>query len=231
MWRAQVAHCSQERRVIALDLRGHGRSAPATGALTLYDMVDDALAVLDHLGIDRAVWGGLSIGGMIAMRAALRYPSRVAALMLLDSHAGRELLSVRIKYAALAALVRTLGIASVVGPVLKLMFGATSFRKRPDLVAEWRQRFMAVDAPSMLLVLDALVGRDSVVEDLAKITVPALVLVGAEDLALPPERSREIAAHLADSEFLEVAAAGHLSTLEAPAEINEAIGRFLQRLP
>ena len=230
MWRAQIAHCSSARRVIALDLRGHGRSSPVSGSFTLYDMVDDAIGLLDHLGIDKAVWGGLSIGGMIAMRATLRYPSRVAALMVLDSHAGRELASVRIKYAALAALVRTLGIASVVRPVLKLMFGVTSFRRRPDLLAEWRVRFMAVDAASMLLVLDALVGRDSVVEELATIAVPALVLVGKEDLALPPARSREIAAHITDAEFFEVPAAGHLSTLEEPEVINEAIERFLQKV-
>ena len=142
-----------------------------------------------------------------------------------------KLRMVMVALAALAALVRTLGIASVVGPVLKLMFGATSFQKRPDLVAQWRQRFLAVDAASMLLVLDALVGRDSVVEDLAKIVVPALVLVGAEDLALPPERSREIATHITHAEFSEVPAAGHLSTLEEPEVINEAIGRFLQKLP
>ena len=89
---------------------------------------------------------------------------------------------------------------------------------------------MAVDAASMLLVLDALVGRDSVVEELATIAVPALVLVGKEDLALPPARSREIAAHITDAEFFEVPAAGHLSTLEEPEVINEAIERFLQKV-
>ena len=85
MWRGQVQALADRCRIVNIDLRGHGRSGPAHQPFSLYDAVGDVIAVLDLLGIGRAVWCGLSIGGMVAMRAALTHPDRVAALILLFS--------------------------------------------------------------------------------------------------------------------------------------------------
>ena len=90
MWREQVPVLATHYRALNLDFRGHGRSGEVTESFTLYDAVADVVAVLDELGIEKAVWCGLSIGGMVALRAALTCPERVDRLILLDTDAGSE---------------------------------------------------------------------------------------------------------------------------------------------
>lgn len=85
MWSRVLGSLSRRHRVINVDLRGHGRSGPIERRITIYDLLSDCVAVLDHLKIDSAVWCGLSIGGMIGLRAALVVPERVRALILLDT--------------------------------------------------------------------------------------------------------------------------------------------------
>ena len=102
MWVNQIPRLAERYRVINIDQRGHGQSVPATGPYELSDMVGDAFAVLDHLEIERAVWAGLSMGGMVAMHAAIAEPGRVSALLLLDTHAGAETAYKKLKYRALS---------------------------------------------------------------------------------------------------------------------------------
>ncbi len=227
MWREQVPVLADRYRVINPDLRGHGGSGPAHRAFSLYDAVEDVIAVLDRLGIERAVWCGLSIGGMVALRAALTRPERVAALILLDSDAGSETLLRKLKFRAMGVGARTLGIRPFVSAIARLMFGSTTRRRNPALVREWRGVFEAVDVASALRCLDALMNRDSVVPRLPEVEVPALVMVGEEDRSLPPALSRRIHEGLRNSTLTVVRGAGHLSALEQPVQVNDAITSFL----
>lgn len=229
MWRGQVGPLAACYRVINIDCRGHGASSPASKAFTLYDLMDDAFAVLDALGVDQAVWAGLSIGGMIALRAALRAPHRLRALVLIDTDAGSEGLSNQLKYKALAALVHIFGSGPVLPQIARLMFGPTTRREQPDLVAEWVDRFSHVDIPSALLALRALNERDDLSPKLAEVDLPALVLVGSEDHSLPPERSRRLAGALPRAWLVEIQGAGHLSSLEQPTAVTNAMLDFLRR--
>ncbi|MGM0576933.1 MAG: alpha/beta fold hydrolase [Myxococcota bacterium] len=231
IWEAQArALVEAGHRVITVDLRGHGRSGAVELRPSLYDLTEDVLAVLDAHGVDRAVWGGLSMGGMIALRAALRAPKRVAAMMLLDTDAGPERLGVRLKHRVLALVARLFGLAPVREQILALMFGRTTLRDRPALVDDWRARLSENHVPSMLAVLHALDTRDDLRPRLGSIDVPALVLVGAEDRALPPSRSRALAAALPDAELHVLREAGHMTALEVPDETTERMLAFLGRL-
>ena len=227
MWREQVPELARSHRVVNIDLRGHGRSSPVTGDFTLYDVVGEVVAVLDHLGIERAVWCGLSIGGMVGLRAALTRPDRVEGLILMDTTAGAETAWKTLKYRMMGAAARMVGMAPLAPQVLPLMFGRTTLREQPELVREWRARIVGTDLRSVLFGLEALVRRDSVVDRLRGIRVPALVLVGSEDRSLPPPLSRQIDAGLPDSRLVEVAGSGHLSALERPAEVTAAMLDFL----
>lgn len=227
MWREQVPALAGRYRVINPDLRGHGRSGEALQPFSLYDAVRDVVAVLDQLGIERAIWCGLSIGGMVALRAALTCPERVSALMLLDTDAGAETVLRKLKYRAMGAGARAVGISPFVPSVTRLMFGATTRRRETALVAEWEREFAGVHVPSVLRGLDALVRRDSLLERLGGIDVPTLVLVGEEDRSLPPPVSRRIHAALPDSTFSIIPGAGHLSALEQPTAVTDAMLGFL----
>lgn len=226
MWREQLPQLASARRVLNVDLRGHGLSDPVTRPFDLYDAVSDVVAVLDAAGVEKAVWCGLSIGGMIALRAALSCPERVSALALLDTDAGAEGAWRKLKYRAMGAGAQRLGIDPFLPSIARLMFGATTRREQPELVAEWKREFSSVHLPSILLCLEALVRRDSLLGRLSRIAVPALVLVGAEDRSLPPALSRRLHAALSDSTYVEIPAAGHLSALEQPAAVTDALMHF-----
>ena len=227
MWHAQVTSLRATFRVINPDLRGHGRSGPVTRPFSLYDALSDVLAVLDQLGIERATWCGLSIGGMVALRAALTCPERVAGLILLDTDAGPETRLRTLKYRAMGAGARVLGLRPFLPSIVRLMFGATTRRHNPQLVSDWTRRFAAVHVPSALRCLDALLRRDSLLERLDQVRAPSLVLVGEEDRSLPPPLARRMHDRLPQSSFGLIPAAGHLSALEQPVSVNAALLGFL----
>lgn len=227
MWREQVPPLADRFRVINPDLRGHGRSSEVSRSFSLYDAVSDLLAVLDQLGIGRAIWCGLSIGGMVALRAALTCPQRVSSLILLDTDAGAETALGKLKYLAMGVGARAVGVEPFLPFIARLMFGTTTRRQNPTLVSEWKREFAGVHIPSVLRCLDALMRRDSLLARLSRIDVPVLVLVGEEDRSLPPPLSHRIHTSLRHSTFSVIPAAGHLSALERPAAVTEAILSFL----
>jgi pimeloyl-ACP methyl ester carboxylesterase len=230
MWRYQVRALESRYRLINPDFRGHGRSGPAHKSYSLYDAVEDVVGVLDELGIDRAVWCGLSIGGMVALRAALTVPERVSALVIMDSDAGAETFYPKLKYRVMGAGARSFGTGPFLSPICRMMFGATTRRENPALVDEWRSVFAEMDIPSALQGLQALISRDSLIARIPEISVPCLVMVGQEDSSLPTPRSKLIHEGIENSEYVEIPGAGHLSALEQPEPVNEAMGLFLDRL-
>jgi len=231
MWAEQVKPLAEQYRVVNIDFRGHGASGRVRGGFSIYDMVDDVLSVLDQLAIESAVWAGLSIGGMVALRAALTVPQRVDGLILLDTDAGAENWRKRTRLELLAAIARLAGIRPLLPQIVKQMFGATTIRTQPDLIAEWKQHFSELDLQSALKMLKALQTRDDVSPRLPEIAVPALVLCGAEDRALPPNRSRRIAEGLPSAKYVEIVDAGHLSTLEQPEKVTALMLEFLKAFP
>lgn len=230
MWREQVPSLARSYRVLNLDFRGHGGSSEVTHPFSLYDAVSDVVAVLDDLGIEKAVWCGLSVGGMVALRAALTCPDRVEALILLDTDAGAEVLPRKLKYRGMGVVARISGVGPLLSPIARLMFGATTRRENARLVAEWKREFSTVHIPSILRGLQALMQRDSLLSRLPEIAAPTLVLVGEEDRSLPPPLSRRIHDSLRDSRFVQIPSAGHLSALEQPVAVTESLLSFLEAL-
>ncbi|MDX1439486.1 MAG: alpha/beta fold hydrolase [Rubricoccaceae bacterium] len=229
MWNEQVPVLAKKYRVLNLDFRGHGNSSEVTQSFSLYDAISDVVAVLDELGIEKATWCGLSVGGMVALRAALTCPQRVERLILLDTDAGAESLLRKLKYNGMGFGARLLGIGPFLSPIARLMFGTTTRQENPTLVSEWKREFSAVHVPSVLRALKALTQRDSLLANLHRISVPTLVLVGEEDRSLPPSLSNRIHDRMPNSTLVQIPAAGHLSTLEQPEAVNEAMLDFLER--
>ena len=230
MWHNQVDALARNHTVINVDARGHGSSGAIDHSFPLEDMVDDVVAVLDAEGVESAVWVGLSIGGMVALRAALMAPQRVQGLVILDSDAGAESPWGRIKYSMMGAVVRRFGFGPMLRSIIKLMFGATTLRERPELVEEWRIQFRTVHVPSMLNMLPALMRRRDLTPRLGEIDAPTLVIVGEEDRSLPPTLSQRIVEGVFGSTFVQVPGAGHLSVLEEPDRLTELLGGFLEGL-
>jgi 3-oxoadipate enol-lactonase len=230
MFAEQVPALARSHRVLNVDLRGHGRSGPAESPYTIYDLVADVIAVLDAERVESAIWMGLSIGGFLSLRAALTHPGRVRALILLDSDAGAESALKKLKYAAMKWLLESLGPRCIVPAVMPIMLGRTTLRSRPQLRQRYRHLFGDVRVKSACRGIEAITSRDDLLGRLGEITVPTLVLVGEEDRALPPWRSRRMADGIAGAQLVVIPQAGHLASAENPAPVTAAVMGFLSKV-
>lgn len=233
MWRHQVAALADGYRLLLVDGPGHGESPPAPRPFRLDDCTEAAVEILDHLGIGRAVWVGLSWGGMVSMRAALHHPQRVRALALLDTSAEPEPLVNRVRNQLLTSFYRHFGYRDFLGEQIRpLMVGATTLREQPEIADAIMEHLASRDRTGMLRAIEAVViERQSVLDRLREVSVPALVVVGEEDRATPQPFARRLAAALPHARLETVPGAGHLSALEAPRKVNQLLLDFLEGLP
>lgn len=214
-------------RHIRWDERGFGRTE-STGPFTYWDSADDAIAVLDHLDIDRAVLAGMSQGGFLSLRAALAHPDRVRALVLIDTQAGTEDPENLESYRGMVEAVSTGDgetRSTVFDMVGDLIIGD------PELQPVWKAKWMADDPSRIVEPGAALVERDDITDRLGEITCPALIVHGTADTAIPIERAELLRAGLADCrDLVPIEGAAHAPNLTHPAEVNRHIERFLEAL-
>lgn len=230
MWENQVSVLAESYRVINVDYRGHGQSSTIERDFDIYDLVDDMVAILDELEIEDAIWAGLSTGGFAALRAALTVPERVRAIVVSDASAAAESFYPKFKYRALGLGARIVGMRPFLPAVTPIMFGRTTLKENPDLVDEWTPTLLSMELPSLLRFLETIITRDSLLDRLGEIQIPALVMVGEEDRAQPVARAREIADGIPGARLEIVPQSGHLSALEQPEAFNRALLDFLASL-
>lgn len=227
MWKGVAPRLAERYRVINVEARGHRRST-APAPFTLEDLAGDWQAILDAERVERAFLVGLSMGGMTAMRLALRAPARVAGMVLLDSNGDEEERIRRLRYGLLEAIYRRLGVIKPLErPIAKIMFGATTLRERPHLVAELVETMKGHDRAQLSRAIEAVFRRGPILDRLAAIGVPTLVLVGEEDRATPIVKSRRLAAAIPGARYEALPRAGHLSALEEPDAVAARVLAFL----
>jgi 3-oxoadipate enol-lactonase len=230
MWDAQIEPLSKLGRVIVFDGPGHGKS-DAPPEFTLWENADAVVDALDVLGVQRAIWCGLSWGGMIGMRLALAHPDRVKALALLDTNANAETRLNRLKYSFLVALAKPAGIPEPVfmRAVAPLYFAKKTLRERPEM-ADLMYKKVAGWPPHVVLrvAMTVAVERDDIAGKLAAIRAPSLVIHGQDDRAIPLERAQTITSRIPRAKLVTIPDAGHLSAQEQPARVNEALVPFVR---
>lgn len=224
MWR-RLRDRLGDRTIVAPDLPGFGRKAP--GAATLDGFAADVLAEMDAAGIERAIVGGLSMGGYVAFRLWEHASERVAGLILADTRAGADTEAAAEKRLAQAERARNEGVAWIPAEMLDAVLGETTRRSRPGVVEEVREMMADADAEGVARALLAMRARPDSRPLLPKISVPTLVIVGDEDTLTPIEESRTIAEGIGDAELAVISGAGHLSAIEDPESAAEAIEIFL----
>jgi pimeloyl-ACP methyl ester carboxylesterase len=190
-------------------------------------IADDGAALLDHLGVAKAVVGGCSMGGYAALAFVRRHPQRLGGLVLQDTRAGADTEEGKAGRAALAAKVLAEGSAAAASAFLPKLLGETTHRERAALVASLRERILASSPQAIADALHGLAARADSRPMLAEVGVPTLVLVGAEDVLTPPAESEAMAAAIAGARLEVVPRAGHLANLERPDAVNAALRAFL----
>lgn len=236
MFDAQAAGLCDRYRCIRYDHRGQGLSEITREPVVELDTVyDDAVALIETLGVAPCHWVGLSMGGMVGMRLAARRPDLVRSLVLLETTAERDHLRARVQgrlsLAVRAILGPRLAAKALLEPTMRIFYGAT-FRDDPARAAEYaaeRASFEAALRDTPFGVVRGVLGRPPIVDELAKIRVPVLVIVGDEDAATPPDMGRRLADAIAGARLEVVAGAGHTSSVEQPAAVTALIDGFLTR--
>lgn len=204
--------------VVRFDQRGHGTAAPAPATALLDDLVDDLFDVLDRHGVASAHLAGISIGGMIALRAASRAPDRVRSLTAMCCAAVLD----RQSWLERAATVREHGLEPIV-PAVTARWFAPDFRiRRPEVVRAYADMLRSTPPEGYAMGCDVLADAD-VRDDLAAIKAPTLVIGGAEDPATPPHEQRAIAHAIPHARLEILPSVGHL----APAAAPETVARLV----
>lgn len=219
MWDPQVPALAERFRVVRYDARGHGRSPVPDGPYSLDDLVDDAIALLDRLGVAAAHVVGLSLGGMTAMRLASREPARVDRLALLCTSSRFPSPQ---PWTDRAAAVRAEGTGSVAAAVVERWFTEERRADDPGLAARWQEVIAATPAEGYAACCDLLATMD-LTDDLPRIGAPTLVVAGEQDPATPPEQLRTIAGAVAGARLLVLPGAAHLANLEQPLAVTAAL--------
>jgi pimeloyl-ACP methyl ester carboxylesterase len=226
MFAPQVAALRDEYRVITWDERGFGLTEFDGTPFSYWDSAADCLGLMDHLGIDRAVVGGMSQGGFLSLRTALTAPDRVRALILLDTQAGVE------DAAHIEAYTAMLQMWETVGPVDELANTVAGIIiDDPDESPKWVAKWQARDKELIAQSGACLMNRDDISSRLAEITCPALVVHGTEDTAITMDTAGQLAAGLVGCGGVVAVGGAHAASLTNPEPVNAAILDFLAGLP
>jgi 3-oxoadipate enol-lactonase len=225
MWAPQVAGLGDSLRTISFDHRGHGRSPVPDGPYEIADLGRDVLALMDRLGIGRASFCGLSIGGMVGLWLAINAPERIERLILISSAA--YLPEAASAYGERAAAVRAAGTADVVADaVIARWFTPSWAAANPDTVARHRAMIAGTAAEGYAGCCDAIAALDER-DGLRSITAPTLVISGAHDPAIPAEHGRAIADAVPGARWELLDPAAHLASVERAAAVNALITEHL----
>jgi len=225
MWDEQVELLRDRFRVLAFDTRGHGKSDAPSGAYTLDELVEDAHGLLLGLGIDKAHWVGLSMGGMIGMLYALKYPDTFESLVLCDtsSRIPAELAPAwqdRIKMA------NEQGMQALVEGTLGRWFTEPFLKSGHEVTATVAEMIVSTPVAGFTGCCHAIPQLDCT-DELGAIGCPAQIIVGEQDAGTPVAMSEAIHAAIPGSELVIISDSSHLSNLEQPERFNMALDGFL----
>jgi 3-oxoadipate enol-lactonase len=227
MFAPQLALQSRSCRIVTWDARCHGETENTNDPFTYWDLADDLRGLLDHLGIEQAVVGGMSQGGFTALRFALKYPERVSALILLGTQAGVEDPDKVATYRTMLEVWEADGLNDQLADTVAAIILGNNWDGRHPWITKWRQK-----PPSLLRqAFETLVGREDIHDRLGEIKVPTLVIHGTADAAIDMDLAERLCSDLANcQQLVAIEGGGHASNLTHPEPVNLAVQRFLIEL-
>ncbi len=222
MWDDQVPHWARRWRVVRYDTRGHGETPASPRPYTIERLGRDALGVLDALGIARADFCGLSLGGMVGMWLATYAPERLGRAVLANTSAHMGPLDL---WNGRIALAREGGMEATVEPTVKRWFPQAFHERAPATIERMRAMIRRTTVEGYVGCCEAIRDMDQRAS-IRAIRIPVLVIIGANDPATTPEAGRAIHASIPGA-ALTVLDAAHISNVEQPAAFTAAVEAFL----
>lgn len=223
VWEPQLAQFRRHFRLLRYEYPGHGGSAAPPGPYTIGELGAAVLALLDSRGIGRARYCGISLGGMVGMWLAANAPDRIDALAVCCTSAYLPPASF---WAGRAQQARAGGTGSIAEQVVSRWFTPEFAAREPEVPASFVAGLREVAAEGYAGCSEA-IGAMDLRPSLPSITVPTLVIAGAEDPATPPWHGAAIAAAVPDARLAVVRGAAHLANVSAPGQVGSAVLGFL----
>lgn len=227
MWDAQVAALRARFTVLRFDTRGHGGTDAPAGAYTLEQLADDLEALLGSLGVVQCSYMGLSMGGMIGMTHALKYPGRFQRLVLCNttSRVGPEAAPI---WQGRIDAVTAGGMEAVVEGTLARWFTGPFLAREPEVAQRVGAMIRSTPVAGYVGCCHAIPKID-LTDRLGAIRCPTLVIAGDQDVGTPVEMARAIQLAIPGAQLTVIPSASHLSNLEQPEVFNYLAGTFLTR--
>ncbi len=226
LWDLQVATLRREYRILRFDTRGHGSSSAPLGPYSIEMLASDVIGLLDHLGIERTHFAGISMGGMIGQVLACRYGERIDRLVLANTTCrvapeAAPLWEERIRTA------ETLGMEALAPDILKRWLSDQFRRLQPELTE--RIHSMIVSTPVNGYVgCSRAISTFDISNELRGVSAPTLIIAGGLDESVPLSAAMAIQEGIEGSELAVMPGALHLSNIETSEPFTDAIGRFLE---
>ncbi|WP_295801700.1 alpha/beta hydrolase [uncultured Microbulbifer sp.] len=225
-WQPQIESLNGEFRILTLDFPGHGDSATLTGPVTIEALAADALALLDHLAIERAHVAGLSLGGMVTLQLVASHPQRLRTVTVINSGPGmnKGRWRLRLLVALRTLMIRSLGLPALAKSIAPKLFPDPA---QQSLREKFLQSIAAADSRSYLKILRA-IGRFNVWPGIAGSPVPALIMTADNDYT-PVSYKAAYAATMQNAQLSIIENSGHASPMDAPEQCNLNIRTFLRK--
>lgn len=225
VWEDQVRVLRDKYRVLRFDTRGHGESSAPEGPYTMGMLADDVIGLFDALGIAKAHFIGISMGGMMAQTLALNHPERFLSLILCDTAAAVPKEAAPI-WADRIRTAREKGMSALAGDTINRWLSPPFQEKHPEVVGRIREMIVKTPVPGFAGCCHAISGFD-VMERLPQLDLPVLIMVGENDPGTPVESAKQIRDRIKNAELVVLPRAYHLSNIEAAQEFNKNLSAFL----
>jgi 3-oxoadipate enol-lactonase len=226
MWQSQIDDLSNSHRVIAPDLPGFGQSI-SSEPFTINSLADDLHALLNELSALPCLLAGLSMGGYVALAFAKKYLSDLRGLALIDTRAeadppeGRENRNKMIEQA------KSVGSKAIADAMFPKLLCANTIQNHPQIAQNLRLIMQSQSPLTLQHALAAMRDREDQTRNLPSIAVPTLILVGEQDAITPPPMSQTMKTLLPQSKLTVIPDAGHMSPMEQPQAVNDALREFV----
>ncbi len=233
LFHPQIAVLKDRYRCLAFDFRGQGRSQVTKTGYDLDTLAVDTAELILQLKAAPCHLVGLSMGGMIGIRLALRRPELLRSLVLLNATAEPEAIVKQVRYRLMARFCQLFGVRPILNEVLRVLVSPhfMSNPARSDLRAECRRQLERIDRFGICQATLGVCRRAGLHREIGKICHPTLIIAGAEDQAISVSRARALHAGIAGSSLLLLDGVGHASAIEAPEAVTRALADFLARVP
>lgn len=231
MWQPQIeALTAANCRLILPDLRGFGESHSFSDINTMEDMAQDIAELLETLKIERAIVGGLSMGGYITFNFLKKFPEKIAALVFCDTNSGSDSEETRESRFNLIEQIETEGAQALIDEMLPKLICENTKQNKKDLVEKIEEMFKKVNPQAAIAALRGMAERKDRTDLLNKISVPTLLIFGREDKVTNLETAEKMSGAILNSKLVTIENAGHYSNLEQPEIFNEALVEFVKTI-